>query len=62
MSLKEYRTSINGTETTLLLNERDAQARGLLSVAEQAPKDPAEPAAQKAAPAPANKARAARTA
>lgn len=46
--VNKYDVEINGVKTTLLLNDADAQARGL--------KEPAKPAA-KEAKAPANKAR-----
>jgi hypothetical protein len=48
MSLKPYRVTIDGRETTLLLSDADAKARGL-----------SQPEAKKAA-APANKARVAK--
>lgn len=47
MSLKPYTVTVNGMETTLLLSDEDAKNRGLV--------------AEKKAPAPANKARAATT-
>lgn len=51
--LKEYKTKINGLETTLQLTEKDAKARGLVA------SDDADDAVEtKAAKAPANKARA----
>ena len=51
-ALKPYTVVVDGNETTLLLSPEDAKARGLV---EDKP-------AAKAAPKPANKARAARTA
>lgn len=51
--MKKYKTVINGMETTLLLNDADAKAQGLLPEPEsKAAKAPA----NKAAPKPANKA------
>ena len=62
-ALKPYTVVVDGNETTLLLSPEDAKARGLLPRgAHKAATVEAEPAAQKAAPEPANKARAARTA
>lgn len=49
--LKEYKTTINGLETTLQLTEKDAKARGLVEA------DDSADAETKAAKAPANKAR-----
>lgn len=46
--LHEYVTDVNGVETTLLLTEDDAKARGLSKPAAKS---------EKQAPAPANKAR-----
>lgn len=46
MSLKPYKTTVNGVETTLMLNDEDAKKRGLVE--------------EKKAPAPANKARGAK--
>ena len=61
--LKPYTITIDSVTTELLLSDDDAKARGLLPRrAHKATTVEAEPAAQKAAPAPANKARAARTA
>lgn len=51
--LKKYDVVINGTQTTLLLTDEDAKARGLYV-------DP-KPVEVKQAPAPLNKARSART-
>ena len=62
--LKPYTITLDsGLTTELLLSDDDAKARGLLPRrAHKATTVEAEPAAQKAAPAPANKSRAARTA
>ena len=61
--LKPYTITLDSVTTELLLSDDDAKARGLLPRgAHKATTVEAEPAAQKAAPAPANKARAARTA
>ncbi|SHY52121.1 Uncharacterised protein [Mycobacteroides abscessus subsp. abscessus] len=48
--MKKYNVVVNGVHTTLLLNDEDAQRRGLLPAANKPP-------AAKAAKAPANKAR-----
>lgn len=50
MALKPYKTTVNGTETTLMLSEADAKEQGLF-------KEPAKKAAAKQAPKAANKAR-----
>lgn len=55
-ALKPYTVVVDGNETTLLLSPEDAKARGLVE------DKPRRKPAAKAAPAPANKARAARTA
>ena len=62
--LKPYTITLDsGLTTELLLSDDDAKASGILQRrANKATTVEAEPAAQKAAPAPANKARAARTA
>ena len=61
--LKPYTITLDSVTTELLLSDDDARSRGLLPRgANKATTVEAEPAAQKAAPAPANKARAARTA
>ncbi|EFG75251.1 hypothetical protein HMPREF0591_4814 [Mycobacterium parascrofulaceum ATCC BAA-614] len=48
--MKKYKTTVNGVETTLLLNDADAKAMGLKASDEDKP-------APKAAKAPANKSR-----
>lgn len=54
--LKKYKTTINGVETTLLLNDADAKAMGLKDSDEDKPAAKAKTPANKQAAAPANKA------
>lgn len=39
--MKRYKTTVNGVETTLLLNDADAEAQGLKPAAESKAKTPA---------------------
>lgn len=50
--MKKYKTTINGVDTTLLLNDRDAEAMGLKASSAKEAKAPANKQAAK----PANKA------